>query len=164
MQLGNLAGSQREQAYQEEAQKATALDRMTELNQAARYNIQGQNVDRTNQQRQNLAEMKQQLENQRASTANVQETHNKGLLQQNYQNQLAKAQSLANAYTGVGSQALAAGQNQAANTMAMWQGIGNAATGGLQLYGASQKKANSNTTTQDEPYSAYDKLTSSYRK
>ena len=71
---------------------------------------------------------------------NQQETYNKQLLQQDYQNRLAKAQSLANAYTGAGSQAAAAGATQAANTTAMWQGIGQAGAGAAQAYGNYTKK------------------------
>lgn len=140
MQLGNLAGSQREQAYQEEAQKATALDRMKELNQAARYDVQGRNVAAKNTASLGRQELAQQLENQRAATANQEQMYNKQLQQQRFENEMAKAGAASSAYTGAAQGALQAGQTAAANKAAMWQGIGQAGMGGAQLYGAMSKK------------------------
>lgn len=141
MQLGNLAGSQREQAYQEEAQKATALDRMKELNQAARYDVQGRNVSERNRANLGRQELAQQLENQRAATANQEQMYNKQLIQQKFENEMAKAGAASSAYTGAAQGALQAGATAAANKQAMWSGIGQAGMGGAQLYGASQDRA-----------------------
>lgn len=139
-QLGSLAGQQQSQQFSQEAQKASALDEIARLNQAAKYNIQSSNVGAQRQAQLSAAEMKQQLENQRAATANQQQTYNKELLQQKFQNEMNKAGSTASAYTGAGNQALQGGAISAANKLGMWQGVGNAAMGGAQLYGATQKK------------------------
>ena len=139
-QLGAMAGSQQAQQFGQKAQQASAADTIAQLNQAAKYNIQSSNVGAQRQAQLAQQELRQQLEGQRASTANQEQMYNKQLQQQQFENQMQKAGAAANAYTGAGSQALQAGATAAANKQAMWSGIGNAAMGGAQLYGAMSKK------------------------
>jgi hypothetical protein len=145
-QLGSMASSQQAQSFGQQAQKASASDTIAQLNQAARYNVQGTNVANLNQAALDKAKLQQELEGVRANTANTQEQYNKGLVQQKFQNDMSKAGAAANAYTGAANNATQAGATQAANTMAMWQGIGNAGMGGANAYAASKKDIKDTTT------------------
>lgn len=133
--LGNMAQSQQGQQFNQAAQKSSAMDAMALANRNLAANQQSTNVAAQNKAALSAAEMKQQLENTRATTANAQEQYNKELLQKEYENKMKKATALSNTYIGAGTQAAQAGTNQAANTMAAGSGISTALTGAGQLYG-----------------------------
>lgn len=117
---GNMAGNIRGQAFGEDSAKASAMDAIAQFNAANRQNVQSRNVSSANQAGMREADMRQGLEGTRADNSNYQQQYNKQLLQQDYQNRLAKAQSLAQAKTGQAGQY----QQQAAQTADMWSKIG----------------------------------------
>jgi hypothetical protein len=83
------------QQLQLAGQKASAADAIAQFNTQQRMGVQSQNLA-----------SRQAIANQQAATRNQQEMYNKGLLQQQFQNQIAKA-------TGVtGQQAQMAGNLQ----------------------------------------------------
>lgn len=95
-QQSDMAARMSQQQLALAGQKASASDAIKQFNTQARQQTNMANVG-----------YKQQLANQRAATANQQEMYNKGLQQQQFQNQMAKA-------TGVtGQQAALAGNLQA---------------------------------------------------
>lgn len=91
---GQLAGQIQGQDFSRQSQIAAAKDRIAQANAQNRQQVSGQNLAA----RQNIA-------NQRANIQNQQQLYNKGLYQQQFQNQLSKAgaqnqatQNLANTY------------------------------------------------------------------
>lgn len=88
-QAGQLGGQIRSQDFDEQAKQASAIDAIKQ------FDITNQ----TNTQAKNLAE-KQRVSEAGTTTRNAQEQYNKGLIQQKFQNELAKSQSISNALTG----------------------------------------------------------------
>ena len=108
-QQANLASGMQQQQLGLAGQKASAADAINQFNTQQRMGVQAQNLA-----------SKQAIANQATATRNQQEMYNKGLIQQQFQNQMAKAtgqnqatQNLANQYM---SQAQAAQQGQQAMT------------------------------------------------
>ena len=114
--LGQQSGQMQSQDYAQQAQIASARDAIAQANAANRQNVSAQNLA-----------ARQNIENQRANLANQQQMYNKGLIQQQFQNELQKAGAqntvsgnLANMY-----QNQAAAQAQAdASTMSTLGGLG----------------------------------------
>lgn len=126
-QSGALAGQVRGQEFGEQAQVAQAKDAINQWNTANQQNVAARNVAAQNQaQQQNLAN-RQALEAQRAQTANQQQIHNKGLLQQQFQNEMQRASGLAGAYQTQGQVAQAGANAQAQMIGGIGSGIGNIA-------------------------------------
>lgn len=118
-QMGQMAGQMQGADFARQSQVASAKDRIAAANAQNRQNVSAQNLA-----------ARQNIENQRAALKNQQQTYNKGLYQQDFQNKLAKTgaiggatQQMANMY---GSQAQAqAGAD--ANVMSTLGGLGAAA-------------------------------------
>lgn len=134
----NMSAQLRAADFGQASQKASAQDVINAFNTQNRQQTGLTNTSAQNAANLRNVEAKQSLENQRAINANLQETNNKGLLQQQYNNELGKAQAMAGAYTGQANMIGQQGAAQAANTMGMYQGIGQAAAGGAQAYSAHQ--------------------------
>lgn len=125
-QAGSLGGQVRQQEYGIKSDAARAQDVISEFNLRNRAGVQQRNVGSKNEAQAKREQLRQELENQRAATANAQEQYNKQLIQQDYMNRMNKAQGIANARLGQ-----AAGlQQQAANTAASYAGMGAAAGSG----------------------------------
>lgn len=141
-QAGSMAGQMQGQEFSQKAAQAEAADAMAKFNLANQMGIAQRNIAARNAaQAGNLAQ-KQALEAQRASNRNQEEIQNKALLQQKFQNEYQKATGQ-NVISGqMGSASAQAGANQAANTMGMWSGIGQALGG---LGSAYANYANSNS-------------------
>ena len=130
-QQANLASGMQQQQLGLAGQKASAADAIAQFNTQQRMGVQSQNLA-----------SRQAIANQAAATRNQQEMYNKGLIQQQFQNEVAKAggvtgaqSNLANLY---GQQAAAAQQAQQAQTGAIIGAAGTlggayikAKTGGL---------------------------------
>lgn len=119
-QQANLASGIQQQQLGLAGQKASAADAIAQFNTQQRMGVQSQNLA-----------AKQAIANQQAATGNQQEMYNKALLQQQFQNQMAKATgvigqqtNLANLY---GQQAASAQQAQQAMTSGLFQLAGTAA-------------------------------------
>lgn len=113
---GQLAGQIQGQDFSRQSQIAAAKDRIAQANAQNRQQVSGQNLAA----RQNIA-------NQRANIQNQQQLYNKGLYQQQFQNQLSKAgaqnqatQNLANTY----AQQAGAKAQADANTIGTLAGLG----------------------------------------
>jgi hypothetical protein len=116
-QQGNMAAQMQGQQLSLAGQKASAADAIAQFNAQQRMGVQSQNLAA----RQNIA-------NQGAATRNQQEMYNKGLIQQQFQNQMAKATGV----TGMQSNLASNLQQQAAGA----QGAQQALYGGLIKAGA----------------------------
>lgn len=138
-QQANLASGMQQQQLGLAGQKASAADAIAQFNTQQRMGVQAQNLA-----------AKQAIANQTAATRNQQEMYNKGLIQQQFQNQMAKAtgqnqatQNLTNQYMG---QAQAAQQAQQAQTGAL---LGAAGT-----IGAAALRSDINAKTNIESFSS----------
>ena len=111
-QQSNMASGMQEQQLQLAGQKASAADAITQFNTQQRMGVQSQNLG-----------ARQAIANQAAATRNQQEMYNKGLLQQQFQNQMAKATGVSGVQTSMADnlqkQAAAAQQAQQAQTEAI---------------------------------------------
>jgi len=138
-QSGQMAGQLRGQEFQEQSTKASAADVIARFNAEQRAEIAKRNLER-----------QQASEDLRNQIAREQEQYNKQLIQQDYQNRLAKAQSMASARTG-GAQIMSglyekqlgmAGQKYSD----MAQGIGTLSEAAMK-YGASNPSGGSSSST-----------------
>lgn len=111
-QQANLASGMQQQQLGLAGQKASAADAIAQFNTQQRMGVQAQNLA-----------SRQAIANQAAATRNQQEMYNKGLIQQQFQNEMAKATGVSGGQTALanlyGQQAAAA------------QGAQQAMTGGL---------------------------------
>ena len=119
--MGGLAGNMRTQQFGEQERIAQAKDLINQFNMSNRQDVAGRN----------LAQKQAFLDN-KTNIANEQERANKGLIQQNFQNQMNKAQAIGNARTGQANaqlqsaqQTLQAGQQQAQGISNIGSGVSN---------------------------------------
>lgn len=111
-QQANLASGMQQQQLGLAGQKASAADAIAQFNTQQRMGVQSQNLA-----------AKQAIANQAVATRNQQEMYNKGLIQQQFQNEMAKATGVTGGQTALanlyGQQAAAAQQAQQAQTGAI---------------------------------------------
>lgn len=120
-QAGSMGGQMQQQEFNQKSAQAQAQDAINMFNTQNRQSIGNTNVQMANQaQASNLAN-KQGLMNQNTQTQNYQQQYNKGLYQQQFNNQMNKAKGVASQDNNMANYY---GQ-QAANTRGMWAGIGN---------------------------------------
>ena len=107
-QLSSQAGNMQQQDFARQAQVGSAKDVIAQANAANRYQTNAANLG-----------ARQSIENQRANLSNQQQTHNKGLQQQQFQNELSKAgqQNVASQNAANTANALAGSQAQAGANM-----------------------------------------------
>jgi hypothetical protein len=119
-QQANMASGMQGQQLQLAGQKASAADAIAQFNTQQRMGVQSQNLA-----------ARQGIANQTAATRNQQEMYNKGLIQQQFQNEMAKATGVTGQQsqmaTNLQNQAAAAQQAQQAQTGAILGVAGTAA-------------------------------------
>jgi hypothetical protein len=119
-QQANLASGMQQQQLGLAGQKASAADAIAQFNTQQRMGVQSQNLA-----------AKQAIANQAAATRNQQETYNKGLIQQQFQNEMAKATGITGTQSNLAQQmqqqAAAAQQAQQATTGSLINLAGTAA-------------------------------------
>ncbi len=126
---GELAGKLNSEDYQRQSDLAAAKDRINQFNTQNAQAVQQRNVGTQNAAQAANLENNQKVSNANTDTYNKQEQYNKGLSQQNYENQMQKAQAEANAYTGAASNANQQQQRQDQQLGGGLAGIGQLATG-----------------------------------
>jgi hypothetical protein len=113
-QQGNMAAQMQGQQLGLAGQKASAADSIAQFNAQQRMGVQSQNLA-----------ARQGIANQGVATRNQQEMYNKGLTQQQFQNQMAKATGVTGQQTNLanlyGQQATASQQGEQAMTGALVQ-------------------------------------------
>lgn len=120
MGAGQLGGQMQAQDYNEQSNLAKARDSIQEYNARNLQSVNNRNVDRTNSANQYNLTNKQRISDANTALSNEQEKYNKGLIQQNFQNQAAKAAGLSGQYNGVANQ-YSANADRTAN---QWAGAG----------------------------------------
>lgn len=119
-QQANLASGMQQQQLGLAGQKASAADAIAQFNTQQRMGVQSQNLA-----------SRQAIANQAAATRNQQEMYNKGLIQQQFQNEIAKATGVTGQQSQMAGnlqqQAAAAQQAQQAQTGAILGAAGTVA-------------------------------------
>jgi hypothetical protein len=134
LQGGNLAGSLRSQDFSEKAKVAEAQDAIKRFNTMNAQTVMGSNVDRKNSANQYNLSNNQRIMDQNTGLSNQEQVHNKGLLQQKFNNQMSLTGAKGNARAGVANNL----NNQADRNAAMWSGIGSGVAGAATHYGDMQ--------------------------
>jgi len=120
---GNMAGSMQQAQFGRDMNKAGQLDAISKFNQANQINLGQRNVDRSNTAQTGNLNAKQNIENVRAANANTQEMHNTGLIQQDYDNRLEKAKSVAGSYEKAADNKQKSDSTQAKNNADMFSSV-----------------------------------------
>jgi hypothetical protein len=136
-QLANMGTTLREQSFGEQSKVASSKDLLSQFNREQQSALQQRNVGAMNEAELKRQSLLQAQADQKSALANQQQEHNKGLLQQKYDNEMRKAQGIALALTGNAASVSNEGATKAANTAGMWSGIGTALGG---VAGAFNKK------------------------
>lgn len=149
----NLAGTVHQQDYGQAATAAQAQDVINKFNTANSQQVAGANTAATNAAGLYNNQTDQSLANKNVDTSHQQDFYNKGLIQQQYNNELSKDQGASSA-----SGAAAAADNKAADsTASMWGGIGGALSTAAGAFSQSQKTPK--TTAGADPISGgYDSM------
>lgn len=128
MQGGDMAGRIQGQDFSQQAQTAQANDAISKFNAQNKQQVGMANVAANNDaQARNLA-AKQSVSDINSNLKNQQQMHNKGLLQQNFENDMRKRQAQA----GLAAQNAANSGQNSQNTANAWN-----QTGGMMLSAAS---------------------------
>lgn len=143
---GNLAGQIGNQQFGQQSDVAKAKDYINQFNTQNQQNVQQRNVQNQNQAQLRNLETSQDIANKNVSTKNYQQEKNKGLLQQNFQNQMNLAAGRAGQYQGMANNA----QQNAANTANMWSNIGKGVDTAAGAYFANSKPSSSNLSKEEE--------------
>lgn len=135
-QAGTLAGNIEQADYGRQAALANALNQREQTNLNQRTGAQTRNIDRFNQAQQANLVNRQDVANQNVGIRNAAQTHNKGLNQTQFQNELSKLSGA----SGAGG-AKADNLNESAKAKeTMWGEMGSGA--GKMLLGASGLNSN----------------------
>jgi hypothetical protein len=111
MGAGNMATQFQNQDFSQQAQKASALDKINLFNTQNMQDVQQRNLAAQNYaQQQNLAQ-KQKTADQNTDLSNYQQQYNSNLLQQQYDNEIKKAAGMAGQYNALAGTALQQGKN-----------------------------------------------------
>jgi len=126
-QQANLAGQVRSQEFGEQSDIARAQDAIREFNLRNQQRVQDSNVAARNQAQAANLSTAQEIANRNVGLMNQQQQFNKGLIQQQFQNEMQRRGGAANMAQGISQ----AQMNQGAADAAMYSGI----AGGLAQAG-----------------------------
>lgn len=122
-QKANMASNISNQQFGQQADVAKAKDYISQFNAQNQQSVQQRNVANTNQgNMRNLTE-RQRVGEAGTGTKNQQQIHNKGLQQQQFQNQMARAQGIASGHTNIASNQMSNARNTAQMYSNMGQGV-----------------------------------------
>ncbi len=122
-QAGSMGGQIENTQFGEAAQKAQAQDAINRFNAQNAQNVAGQNVQRANYAQERNLNAQQQIGSANTNLENQQQVYNKGLQQQNFENQMQKQQGISNALNQQASTLAKSGDS----TADLYSGLGQAA-------------------------------------
>ena len=140
MQGGNLAGSMDQQQFNQQQQIKAAQDAINRMNTAARQDVQQRNVGARNLAQASNLQNAQNIMNANVDVGNKEQSYNKNLAQQRFENLLALNQAKGNARAGQASQVNAAGKDIGQMWGNVGAGIGQAGLGYQQYLDSDKKK------------------------
>lgn len=153
-QQGNLAAQIRGQSFGEQSDVAKAQDAINQFNTANKQSVQQRNVAGQNTANLRNLQEQQRLGEAATQTKNAQQVNNKGLIQQQFQNQLARANPYAAQLSNMANSNMQHGQNIANSYAQMGQsadqtfasimggGGGGGGAGGLMMMSDENAKKN----------------------
>lgn len=145
-QSGNMAGNIRTQDFGEQARIAEAQDIINRTNKQNAQSIEQRNVGSKNQAGLRNIDTRQGLEGTRANISNQQQIANKGLISQQFDQNMRLAGAKSGIITGQAQSAAQQGANQAAGTGQLWQGV---STGLTDITKELMKNKDKTTTKED---------------
>jgi len=141
-----LGGQMRSQEFGEKSDVAKAKDAIEQFNLQQRAGVQQRNIGGLNEaQLRNLQE-KQRISDSATNIRNQQQQYNKQLLQQQYENQMAKAKALSGEYGKESDAQHAAGQQSAQQISTIGQGIGQGISAAGDYFGKKKEPAGTKLT------------------
>ncbi len=126
---GELAGKLNSEDYQRQSDLAQARDRINQFNTQNAQAVAQRNAATQNAAQASNLEARQKVSDQNVGVYNTQEQHNKGLVQQNFENEMTKAKAQADAYTGGATNARADQARSDQQLGGGLSGLGQVATG-----------------------------------
>lgn len=148
MGAGDLAGKYRSQDFSEQAQKASAADKINMFNTENLRDVNQRNTGMLNRSQElNLAN-RQKISDDNTRLGNSEQMYNKGLAQQQYENEMKRTAGATGQYKNVADNEQKGGQ-MLGNT------IGNIGAAVTSAYGANAK-ANSDSEAQSKYYDFWD--------
>lgn len=108
---GTMAGQQQQQDFNQQAQRATAADRINQFNTQNAQNVNAANTNIQNQAQLYNLNNAQDLSNRNTQLSNSQQLYNKSLSQQQYENKIRQLQGQAGTATAQSNLALNQGKN-----------------------------------------------------
>ena len=132
--LGNMVQQAQNADYQRQAALQGQRDTIGQFNAQQQQNVQQRNIAARNQAQQANLQNQQNIANANVNTRNQQQQFNRGLEQQQFNNQMTRSGALANAYGNMAN----VNQQQANAQANMYSQIGSGVGGGL--LGAFAKK------------------------
>lgn len=157
MSSGKMATDYRNQDFGEQAQKASAADRINAFNTANLRDVNAANVGAENATNAFNLQNKQRISDQNTSLSNAEQQYNKGLIQQNYENQMKRLEGATGQVKGMAESERKGGENLG-NTIS---NIG----GGVANYAAMEDYFNKKQASQNgDGYSAPSNIQSSLNK
>ncbi len=143
-QAGQLGGQMQGQQFGQQAQIAQAKDYINRFNTENSQQVQNANTQAANAAALRNLQNKQSLMGQNTGLQNYQQEHNKGLIQQQYNNQMARASGLAGQYQGIAEN----NQTNAGRTADMYAGAGRGLDTGVgSLYNAYNRRNRNNNAS-----------------
>lgn len=128
-QSGSMAGQMRGQQFGEQSDIARARDAINQFNTQNQQQVQARNTAATNQAAlRNLSEQ-QRIGEARSGIRNQEQVHNKGLLQNQFQNQMSLASARAGQYNAAANLAGQAGANKGQMYANIGSAVGKGAMG-----------------------------------
>ena len=131
MGAGKMAGQMRGQQFGEQSEAAHAQDLINQFNTRNQQGVAGSNIDRMNQAQGYNLQNSQNLSNRNTDLSNTEQMHNKGLLQQNFDNQTRIAGGISGQYNSMADADL----QEAQRKRALWGGVGQGAGEAATAYG-----------------------------
>jgi hypothetical protein len=136
MQRSQMAGDIRGQEYGEQSDAAKAQDLINQFNTRNRQDVQQRNVAERNAAQQYNLGNDQRIMDANTGLSNQQQVHNKGLIQSEFDNKMAKTSAANNARAGAANQHNA----NAKNTQETWTGIGQGINQGATAIGQQNRQ------------------------
>lgn len=144
-QSGQLGGQMQQQQFGQQATQAQAANAIAQFNAQQAAQAQATNVANQNAAQASNLNNAQNVANTNTAIQNAQQQYNKGLYQQQYNNQMGLAGSLANSQLGLG-----AFEGQQANAIGQqWNNIGQGTAKAIAGYQTANQ--NNQTTQSDQP-------------
>lgn len=124
MEAGQLGGQIQNQDFNQQAQIAKAKDLINQFNATNSQAVANRNVNRSNDAQQFNLNNSQRIADTNVTNRNQAQTHNKGLYQQDFNNRMNKAGSVADQYNRMAGDSYGEAQRVSNEFQNMGQGVG----------------------------------------